>query len=82
MDLFKNQGNNQGGQPWRPTQDDIRFMDAKIREVQQNPRGFIGDAFGKDVPQGMNDPRQIVQHLKQSGQLNNRQLQALRRFGI
>lgn len=78
MNLFR----QNDGAEWKPTQEEIQWMDQRVRAVQTNPSGFISKNFGKNVPEGMHDPRQIAQHLKSTGQLNQSQMQMLRRFGM
>lgn len=39
-----------------------------IAQIKQNPAAFFSRA-GVNVPQGMTDPNQIIQHLVQSGQV-------------
>lgn len=43
-------------------------------QFRQNPIGALKQV-GYDIPDGMNNPQQIVQHLMQSGQLPNERLQ-------
>ena len=52
-----------------------------LHDLQANPAGFMSQA-GYSVPAGMHDPRQIVDHLMQSGQLPQTRLtKALQLFG-
>lgn len=46
-----------------------------VAQIQQNPAAFLQQA-GFSVPQGINNPQQIVSHLLQSGQVSNQQIQA------
>lgn len=46
-----------------------------VTQIRQNPAAFLQQA-GLSIPQGMTDPQQMVQHLLQSGQVNNQQIQA------
>ena len=39
-----------------------------ISQIKKNPMAFLSKA-GMNVPQGMNDPNVIIQHLVQSGQV-------------
>ena len=39
-----------------------------VQQIKQNPMAFLSKA-GLNVPQGMNDPNAIIQHLVQSGQV-------------
>lgn len=41
--------------------------------IKQNPAGILGQN-GFNIPGGMNNPNQILQHLISSGQLNQNQL--------
>ena len=56
-----------------------------INKFMQNPVGVLRQV-GYNVPDGMNDPRQIVDYLINNGQLNNSKLGQLqnmtRMFGI
>lgn len=45
-----------------------------MQQFRQNPIGALKQV-GYDIPDGMNNPQQIVQHLMQSGQLPNERLQ-------
>jgi len=40
-----------------------------LNQIKQNPMQFIMQR-GFNVPQGMNNPQQIVQHLMNSGQIS------------
>lgn len=44
-----------------------------MNQLKQNPLALLGKA-GYNIPANMNDPRQIIQHLTQSGQINQAQL--------
>lgn len=43
-----------------------------LQQLKSNPMQFIQKA-GFNVPKGMNDPNQIVQHLMQTGQVSQEQ---------
>lgn len=45
-----------------------------MKQFQQNPIGIL-QSVGYNIPDGMSNPQQIVQHLMQSGQLPNSKLQ-------
>ena len=45
-----------------------------LQQLRSNPAAMLRQA-GMNVPDGMNDPQQIVNHLLQSGQVNNTRLQ-------
>lgn len=40
-----------------------------LNQLKQNPSAFLKQA-GFSVPDGINNPQQIIQHLMQSGQIN------------
>lgn len=44
-----------------------------LNELKKDPSSVLKRA-GYNIPSGMNDPRQIVQHLLQSGQVGNGRL--------
>ena len=44
-----------------------------LSQLKQNPMALLQKA-GYNIPSNLNDPRQIVQHLTQSGQINQNQL--------
>lgn len=48
-----------------------------MSQFMQNPIGALRQA-GFNVPNGMNDPRQIVNHLINNGQLGGQKLNQLR----
>lgn len=39
-----------------------------FRQMQQNPGSFFG-RLGLNIPEGMNDAQQIIDHLRSSGQI-------------
>ena len=41
-------------------------MNALFQQFKQNPMKYL---TGLDIPQGMNNPQQIVQHLANSGKI-------------
>ena len=45
-----------------------------VDQLKSDPSGILQRA-GLNVPAGMNDPRQIINHLLQSGQITNPRLQ-------
>lgn len=52
-----------------------------MQQLRQDPVGMLQRA-GLNVPAGMNDPQQIIQHLMQSGQVSQqRYQQALQMLG-
>lgn len=44
-----------------------------LGQLKANPQGFLSGK-GFNVPEGMTDPNQIIQHLLQSGQISNARL--------
>lgn len=50
-----------------------------IQQIKSNPAAMLKQA-GMNVPDGMTDPQQIVNHLLQSGQVTNQRLQAAQRM--
>ena len=73
MSLFNNLGQNQ-----QPTQQMNPMQ--MVQQLQSNPVGFLKNA-GYNIPEGLNNPNQIIQHLLQSGQVTQgRYQQAVQRF--
>ena len=66
--LMNKQTAQQSQMPTNPMQLMGHFM--------QNPVGALRQA-GFNIPDGLNDPRQIVNHLINNGQLNNSRLSQL-----
>lgn len=64
MSLFDTLG---GQTPMNPMQ--------MMMQLRSNPAAVLKQR-GMNVPDGMSDPRQIVQHLISSGQVSNNALQA------
>ena len=60
--LFNALGGNQMGN-----------MMQMLTQLKQNPMGMLQKA-GFNVPMGLNGPQQIIQHLTQTGQINQAQL--------
>ena len=50
-----------------------------LEELRSNPRDVLARS-GMNIPAGMNDPQQIVNHLLQSGQVSNPRLQMAQRM--
>lgn len=75
MSLFDSLGNgNQNQGPQAKAQQ-------ALSELQRNPIGVL-QQIGLNVPAGMNDPQQIVQHLVQTGQVpQGRLAQAMQMMG-
>lgn len=47
-----------------------------LQQLKANPQAMLAQR-GLSVPQGMSDPRQILNHLMQTGQVSNPRLQAV-----
>lgn len=45
-----------------------------LQQIRQNPAAILQKA-GLNIPAGMNDPQQIIQHLMQSGQVTQQRYQ-------
>lgn len=43
-----------------------------FNQMKQNPMAILSQRF--NLPQNMNDPKEIVQHLLNSGQINQQQV--------
>lgn len=50
-----------------------------MQQLRQNPAATLKQA-GFQVPEGMNNPYQIVQHLLQSGQVSNPRLMQMQQL--
>lgn len=75
MSLFDSlgRGNQLQGQQMTPQQ--------AMSQLQADPVGVLKQ-IGLNIPAGMNDPQQIVQHLLQSGQIpQSRLAQAMQMIG-
>lgn len=73
MSLFDQLGRGQQGAP-QGAQQRVTPMDA-MRQLQNDPAGVLSQA-GYSIPEGMTNPYQIAQHLRQSGQLSQARYQA------
>lgn len=76
MSLFDSLGGdqNQGKVP------QIKAQQA-MAQLQSDPAGVLGQ-IGLNIPAGMNDPQQMVQHLMQTGQVpQGRFAQAMQMIG-
>lgn len=86
MSLFNQLGSKaQQQQAAQPTPEQIQTTRQSIAAAKADPSGYLQQQFGVSVPQGANDPMQIMNHLAQSGQLNQRQMQMvqqLQRMGM
>lgn len=81
MSLFDKLGKQPAPTQQQPTPEQLQQMQQSVRDVKANPAGYLHDNFGVNIPQGSNNPMQILQHLAQSGQLNQQQMQMYQRFG-
>lgn len=45
-----------------------------LQQIRQNPAAILQRA-GLNIPSGMSDPQQIIQHLMQSGQVSQQRYQ-------
>lgn len=69
MSIFETLGKKQVPQNGNSIQQAMQYLRANPVEVLKRS--------GLNIPQGMNDPQQIVQHLLQSGQITNPRLQMI-----
>ena len=44
-----------------------------LQQLKSNPAAFLSEK-GVNIPHGMNDPQQIINHLLQTGQVNQQQV--------
>lgn len=72
MSIFETLGKKQVPQNGNSIQQAMEYLRANPVEVLKRS--------GLNIPQGMNDPQQIVQHLLQSGQITNPRLQMIQRM--
>ena len=73
MSIFDSLGGSKALQQITPQQ--------AMQQLRANPAAVLKQA-GMNIPAGMNDPRQIVNHLLQSGQLpQNRLTQIMQMMG-
>ena len=54
-------------------------MRTEMGRIQQNPASYLKQR-GFSIPAGMSDPKQITQHLLQTGQVGNQRLQMVMRM--
>lgn len=54
----------------------ININPMMLQQLRQNPAAMLR-MRGLNVPQGMNDPQVILNHLMQSGQVNRQWLQSM-----
>jgi hypothetical protein len=76
MGLFDRLGGQQAQQQITPD-----MMRQEIGSIKANPGSYLSQ-HGFNIPNGMTDPRQITQHLLQTGQVGGGMLQqVMRMFG-
>lgn len=69
MSIYDQLGGGNRPTPMNPMQ--------MLSQIKQNPAAVLKQA-GLNIPQGMNNPQQIIQHLLQTGQIpQNRYQQAM-----
>ena len=47
-------------------------IDEMVNKFRENPMGILSQRF--NIPQNMNDPNQIIQHLLNTGQVSQQQV--------
>lgn len=79
MGLFDRLSGN--GRPAQPQGHQItpQEMRTEMGRIQQNPASYLKQR-GFNIPAGMSDPKQITQHLLQTGQVGNPRLQMVMRM--
>lgn len=58
------------------TFDKLTNRQPSMQDIQRDPIGF-GRKAGYQIPDGMNDPRAIFQHLMQTGQIQSPMMRRL-----
>lgn len=77
MNLFDRlSGNGRSAQGNQITPQEMR---TEMGRIQQNPASYLKQR-GFNIPAGMSDPKQITQHLLQTGQVGNQRLQMVMRM--
>lgn len=61
------------------TQSQQQNMNAELGNIKSNPGAYL-KSRGFNIPEGMNDPRQITQYLLRTGQVGNGRLQQVMRM--
>ena len=74
MGLFDRLGGQQGQQ-----QITLDMMRQEIGSIKANPGNYLSQ-HGFNIPDGMTDPKQITQHLLQTGQIGGGRLQQVMRM--
>lgn len=59
--------------PVAPSQNPIATIQSAVAQIKANPAQMLSQA-GLKIPTGMTDPNQILNHLLQSGQINQGRL--------
>lgn len=73
MSIFESLGNRNHN-----TGNEVTPQEA-MRQLQSDPHSVLKKS-GFNIPEGMNDPHTIVNHLLQSGQVSNTRIQMAHRF--
>lgn len=76
MGLFDRLAQPAQGQQKQVTPD---MMRQEIGSIKANPSSYLS-RYGFNIPDGMNDPRQITQHLLRTGQVGGNKLQQVMRM--
>ena len=76
MGLFDRLAQPAHGQQKQVTPD---MMRQEAGSIKANPSGYLS-RYGFNIPDGMNDPRQITQHLLRTGQVGGNKLQQVMRM--
>ena len=76
MGLFDRLAQPAHGQQKQVTPD---MMRQEVGSIKANPSGYLS-RYGFNIPDGMNDPRQITQHLLRTGQVGGNKLQQVMRM--
>lgn len=76
MSIFEKLHQQGQQQPRQISQEEMR---TEIGRIQADPGAYLQQR-GFTIPQGMTDPRQITQHLLQSGQVGQGRLQQVMRM--
>lgn len=76
MSIFEKLHQKGQQQPRQISQEEMR---TEIGRIQADPGAYLQQR-GFTIPQGMTDPRQITQHLLQSGQVGQGRLQQVMRM--
>ena len=69
---------NNGAQQNQPQPQQMNFMQM-FNQLRQNPAQTLKQG-GYTIPDGMNEPQQIINHLLQSGQITNGRLNMMQQM--